>query len=130
MKFDFGKEHLRSSIVYDTVSVNFEDYNNHKIKNFKIIAYHLFKKYINPGCEMEINISGISRSEYETLMKDKKEWIENVEISPRDLLILFDDICLEMYQLMDQSFERFKRSDEYSGSYRSTESNTFSVSIA
>ena len=112
IKFDFGKNHLKSSIVYDTKNVNFEDDDNDKIKHFKMIAHALFEKYINPGSEMEINISGISRSEYEILMQNKQEWIDNVDISPNDLLILFDDTCLEMFQLMDQSLTRFKRSEE------------------
>ena len=124
VKFDFGKEQLRSSIVFETVSVKFENNDTEKLRSFKVIAHELYRKYINPGCELEVNISGISRSEYETLMHDKQEWVHNVDISSDDLYALFDDICLEMYQLMDQSFERFRRSDEYSSSFVSIESNS------
>ena len=83
------------------------------IKKFKLIAYLLYKKYIREYSELEINLSSMYRLEYNTLMSDKKEWIDSVELSPKDLLVLFDDVCLEMFKLMDHSFGRFKRSKEY-----------------
>ena len=131
IRFDFGESELKSAIVFETEhdkdhkqnrnkhgseqtsTESFTEKNSTIIRNFKIIAYKLYQKYIREYCELEINIPSTYRLEYGVMMKNKKEWIENVEILPNDLLTLFDDVCMEMFKLMDHSFARFKRSDEY-----------------
>ena len=132
IKFEFGEEFEgKSSIVYETFHFKLNEENGSDetnvsertdgieiekdlmIKNFKLISYLLYKKYINERSEMEVNISSTLRSQYNELMKDKDEWINNIEILPNDLLTIFDDVCCEMFTLMEHSFGRFKRTDEY-----------------
>ena len=140
IKFEFGESYLKSSIVYETVDFTkyvqkcndidsdhgktetvFSEDMSHEIsndqvvmKNFKLIAYYLYRKYIRQSCELEVNIPSSLRMKYNDLMNDRVEWIKEIEIEPKDLMNLFDDVCLEMYKLMEHSYSRFKRTEEYS----------------
>ena len=120
-----GGSELKSSIVYngdDDVTIIYncqdndtktEDKNKDVMRRFKGIAYDLYSKYIEVGSELEINISGYYRDKYNDLY-NRDEWINNPEIiSAEELLKLFDDVCMEMYKLMDYSFYRLKISDDY-----------------
>ena len=114
IKFDFGNEfELKSSIVYETVNIDLNQNETEIIKHFKLIAYFLYEKYLIENSELEINISGIYRSQFDKLMGNKYNWMYNVQISGNDLLNIFDQTCAEMFMLMEYSFERFKISEEY-----------------
>ena len=78
----------------------------------KNIAYKLYIKYLKSGSEFEINISAMAREEFEDMMDNYLEWIM-LNQSSMDLLDLFQETKLEMLMLLDYSYLRFIKSEEF-----------------
>ena len=123
----------KSEIVYDdndgTIS---NETNGDKWKEIKYRAYLLYIKYIKDDSEYQINISYELRSRFDNLMQTKDVWInqwienkqeiieieqKNVEekevnieykISINDLLNMFNSVSIEMIQLLEYSFNRYR----------------------
>eukprot|EP00484_Ammonia_sp_Unknown_P009655 CAMPEP_0197077494 /NCGR_PEP_ID=MMETSP1384-20130603/212649_1 /TAXON_ID=29189 /ORGANISM="Ammonia sp." /LENGTH=683 /DNA_ID=CAMNT_0042516359 /DNA_START=96 /DNA_END=2147 /DNA_ORIENTATION=- len=72
-------------------------------------AYELWKKYICEDCQLQINIPFYQREEFDLLMSDQHDWLENkVEYQGEKLAAMFDDCVNEVFMLMSGSFMRFK----------------------
>lgn len=124
----------KSEIVYDDkhgVIANIT--NGDKWKEMKYRSYMLYIKYIKDLSEYQINISYELRSRFDNLMLTKSVWMnqwiedkgdigdneseeekelkeEDIEckLSAIDLLNMFNEVSIEMIQLLDYSFNRYK----------------------
>ena len=94
----------KSAIVYN------EDNSNVKK------AYLLYKKYIQIGAELEINIAGGLRSHYVQMFGNEEKWLSEIgrTMDIGDLAEIFDKCNEVNLGLMSHSFIRFKRSSEWS----------------
>ena len=117
--YNINKEHNIQTMNFRLYEEMIGDIDNDKnemltrrIFEIKTISYRLYKKYIETGSEFEINISYVSRIEFEKLMRNYYVWIMD-EQSVIDLLLIFQDIKLEMLLLLRHSFNRFIHSDEF-----------------
>ena len=93
----------KSAIVYDEDKSNLQK------------AYLLYKKYVQTGSELEINIAGGLRAYYLNMFGNKKKWLSEIgrELDIGDLAEIFDK-CVEVnLSLMSHSFIRFKRTPEW-----------------
>ena len=73
----------------------------------------MYKKYIELGSELEVNISGVMRSSYNKDMHNYQTFIENnCDIDPMDLFDFFDVVIEEMYHCMMTAFDRFNETDQ------------------
>eukprot|EP01084_Bolivina_argentea_P258720 436295_1 len=111
----------KSFIVwYDSVTLKEKNYMNIDRKDFINIAqykaYLLYVKYIDYGSELQINISHKIRSRLRQLFSNTDingNWMYNDNISLKDLLILFDDICDQLYSLLNSAYDRFQQTTEF-----------------
>ncbi len=89
--------------------------NNKKneLKNAKHIAYDLYIKFIKVGGKLEINISGEQRERLITIFDNKKVFMNNITIKIKDILLLFEEIKNEMFNLLNITFTLFKYDDKY-----------------
>eukprot|EP01084_Bolivina_argentea_P019859 36925_1 len=102
----------KSSIVYKP---------NHKpssvrlhIKDYKIIARELYKKYIRVESEYEINIDGFRRRWYKKLFENETEWLKNKKYNDYQRLCSVFNACVEqMTTLITASFVTWRNSAEY-----------------
>jgi len=78
------------------------------IDAFKKIAFLLYARYIREYSELEVNICFRERMRLNTLMQDESKWLNETEISADELVRLFDRVCMEVYQLMNHTFYRFR----------------------
>ena len=69
-------------------------------------CFGLWGKYVRVGCAFEINISYIERNKMYNLIIDNNDINDDCQT----LCIVFDGCILEMFRLMNDSFNRFKRS--------------------
>ena len=88
------------------------DDNNMDNKKFviycaKLKAHKLYEKYVGFDSELQMNISAKMKKPLDDILSDIKILI-NCNINLSDLLLLFEDSKLEMYQLLTYSFDRFK----------------------
>eukprot|EP01084_Bolivina_argentea_P029915 55505_1 len=97
-----------TSIIIET-----NDDNKDMLWNAKFKAYKLYIKYIQPGTEFEINISGVHRQVYINNFDVKSKWMNNNDITEEDLFALFDILIGEMEQLLHLSLTRFRAEPEY-----------------
>lgn len=105
-----------SSIVNSIYKLKSDDMNIdcHLLNEIKYKSCKLFKKYIERGSELEINISWKLRNKMQKLLHDESALIykyKNVQIS--DLLCLFIEAKEEMVKLLTYSHSRFKAKSEY-----------------
>ena len=79
----------------------------------KMKAHKLYLKFIEYGVsEFEINITEQVRENLNELMQDKHEWLES-QFNLEQLLILYNGCCLELFESMLQSFNRFQQTSKY-----------------
>ena len=78
------------------------------LKECKQKAYELYKKYITKGATLQVNISYKSRKKLDIIMKKDMKGCDLNE-----LLFIFDDVCNEIYSLMNDSYQRFQCSGNY-----------------
>ena len=79
-------------------------------------AYLLFLKYIDYGADFEVNISHRVRSGIRKLFSNKDDggnWMYNDNVSLSHLLYLFNDICDQLYSLLNSSYDRFQMTSEF-----------------
>eukprot|EP01083_Nonionella_stella_P056644 149045_1 len=95
----------KSAIVYN------EDISN------KEKCYLLYEKYIRPGSEYEINISGGLRTKYRDMLDDKTKWMKQISftIDMATMADLFDKCNEVNLGLMKHSFTRFRNGKEWKG---------------
>ena len=92
---------LPSDIPYSYIVENKEWNNKEK-------AYRLYTKYIENGSELEINISAEQRMYYDHLMEDYDIFMNNQQVTNRELIDLFIPCCTQMIYLMIDSRKRFE----------------------
>lgn len=89
--------------------------------NFKVrfqilsIGNALYHKYVRPGGELEINISGPLRKQfYETF--ENKKWMKDGEkhvVDAQKICNLYSKAAIEVYKLLKISFDRFRDKQDY-----------------
>ena len=63
------------------------------LKGFKRICRLLYAKYVREYSPFEVNIGSACRKEFNRLMADEAQWMDEVEMLPDDLMNIFDDNC-------------------------------------
>ena len=102
--FEFAASVPRSDIVYTEEETD--------IASFRKRAHALYLKYVMVGSEFEVNIPSKMRKELKALMGDEAQWINEDEMTPLDLAIVFDGVMNEMKKLLKYSRVRFKEDEE------------------
>ena len=101
-----------SEIIESQQTEHHDNHGDNQLSVFKVKAHELFKKYIKPGAEFEINIKSDTRNKGYRLMNDLTEFLDyNVNVN--DLLTYFGSCKEEMHRLLLYSFTRFKSSKEF-----------------
>eukprot|EP01084_Bolivina_argentea_P070531 128228_1 len=98
-------------VLPDTVPLSAIVYDD-KI-DIKHKAYLLYKKYISDDSPYTINISWKTRKNVMDLMRYYDQWMVNDRINNIRLLNLFDQCCNEMRETMQDSYTRFKLTQQY-----------------
>eukprot|EP01084_Bolivina_argentea_P252157 423187_1 len=78
----------------------------------KTIALLLYRKYIQEGSELEVNISYETRSKLSNVLYDKVFWFQS-NITLIELFCLYDKVATTMFTLMDNSYIRFKSKPDF-----------------
>ena len=99
----------------DDIEIQFEQNNTTNqtdsidefIRNAKICAHELFKKYIREFSEFEINISAMERQKMSDLLENLEDFLAS-DCNLQDLLYLFEYCKGEMKMLQNSSLTRFK----------------------
>eukprot|EP01083_Nonionella_stella_P015277 42748_1 len=86
---------------------------SYKESSNKEKAYLLYSKYIKTGAEHEINISAEHRGRYKSLFQNYDRFIQNDQITNRNLVCLFTPCCKEMIYLMIDARKRFQQTPIY-----------------
>ena len=76
-------------------------------------CYLLYEKYIMSGSEMEINLSSKVKKTLNAYMKNYNEFIFSANYNLQTLLHIYDQTVLEIYNLMNDSLQRFALSYEF-----------------
>ena len=79
----------------------------------KHICHALYKKYIANGSELEINIAYGTRKGLIGLVGDDMKLIDDENIDIFKLLTIYDVACGQIYNLMGDSYRRFKRTPQF-----------------
>eukprot|EP01083_Nonionella_stella_P025479 70142_1 len=82
------------------------------IDEAKDVCLRLFRKYVEVAAELTVNISGEDRARLLDLMSDESVWRE-MNIAPKELYCLYDDVAMSMINLMHGSFMRFVRKPSF-----------------
>ena len=106
--YDFPSSIPMSSIIEETSS-NVDD----DIRDFKMKAHKLYKKYIIEGCEFEINISYLDRQSLCSILDDEVFLMNNNSINICDIFKLFENVKNEMTILLQYSLSRFKKQRDF-----------------
>lgn len=121
-KIVFPPDIPKSDIVYaDDFKMNGDNNNNDHILlySLKIKAIQIYRKYIKPQSELEINISYHGRRILTKLMghdEVTQAWLINNTNPPlqfKELLDLYDEACNQIFALVIDSFNRFKYTNKY-----------------
>eukprot|EP01084_Bolivina_argentea_P148998 260372_1 len=115
-----------SEIVFDSI-ILLDGYT--KWKEIKYRACLLYIKYIKNESKYQVNLSYELRSRFDNLMENKDLWVNECEeeksnnennnqsdvdkqikfmIKSKDLLNMFNEVSVEMIQLLEYSFNRYK----------------------
>ena len=89
-----------SSIISETSDAN------DIISEIKTKSHKLYKKYIEQGCEFEVNISYIDRTSLCTILDDLTDLLNDNSIKICDIFKLFDIVKNEMIMLLQYSLIR------------------------
>ena len=79
----------------------------------KMKAKQLFEKYINAYSEYEVNLPYSVRNRLTALMSDQSQWMLRKEIVLTDLIHIFDGVIEEVFLLMQDAFNRFKKTTNF-----------------
>eukprot|EP01083_Nonionella_stella_P078727 215601_1 len=101
---DYDTVFLQSHVpLSDIVFKHFEMYHDTTIE-FKIKAFKLYKKYIEPRSRFEINICSKTRQKLTEHMQYYDEWVNaNGSITDRELINIFDRANSEMLLFLNYS---------------------------
>jgi len=86
----------------------------------KIMAVKLYRKYIAPHAELEVNLSYHCKKQLTKLMGNNatiQRWLNdnrNAAMQFRGLLGLYEGSCTQIFALVIDSFNRFKHTASYS----------------
>ena len=86
--------------------------NQHLIKNLKIKAHKIFKKYIEYGSEYEAILTSCAHDKICNIMGND-DWIYDKKININHVLKLFDHVTDELFILLLDSFNRFQDTLQY-----------------
>eukprot|EP01083_Nonionella_stella_P033121 90687_1 len=78
----------------------------------KIKAHKLYKKYIESGTELEVNMSFDLRFRFSNLMNNLPQFL-SYKVKTNDMLLLFDKAKAEMKTLMFYALNRFQATKEF-----------------
>ena len=109
-KIHFTDSVPQSTIVFKKGKnklIYFKMQKNDFLLYVKECAYLLFNKYINYG-SYEVDINKTNQRKIANKMDNKDDWLTQSN-NFQDLIILFEEICNEIFQSMLYSFFRFKR---------------------
>jgi len=95
----------------------------------KLKAYKLYKKYIEIGSEFELNISSKMRGDLGKVLNDRNVLIK-ANVTFEDLLKIFDEVKVEMVQLLRGSLIRFREQTDYNKVMMIFPSNSFAKYVA
>lgn len=101
---------IRQSAFLEEVASNSDD---ELLCDAKLVANMLYKKYIEVGSELEINIAAGLRKRLRDTLSDKDKLMKNNNINLNELLLLFEKPKDEMKSLLNFSHTRFKGKAEY-----------------
>ncbi|ETO19531.1 hypothetical protein RFI_17697 [Reticulomyxa filosa] len=80
------------------------------------VAYQLYEKYIAKNSSYELNVRGETRKKLELWMADRKKWFGGIadnddinKLTFYDYFNLFDPVCKDVFQLLQDSFIRFQK---------------------
>ena len=97
-----------------------EDIDNDEfVRQCKLKAFTLYRKYVVGGCGLEINVGWSIRKKLLNVMGNNNKivldisLVEQWEISLYGLIKLFDNCCNQMLVLMKDSFDRFKQTKQF-----------------
>lgn len=76
-------------------------------------CYSLYEKYMTNESEMEVNISSQVKKELHSIMNNYNEFVFSANYGLAVLLHIFDGTVLELFQLMNDSLQRFTLSYEF-----------------
>eukprot|EP01084_Bolivina_argentea_P244986 410293_1 len=76
-------------------------------RQIKTAAYLLYKKYIEVGCQREVNIRSHLRKKYKGQLGDKVIWMKNEEIGLEELVNMFEPVVEQMFFLISQCYCRY-----------------------
>ena len=116
---EFGKHVPQSTIIF-----------KEEIRNWRMIATELYKRYIMIGAEYEINLNGVERAKLRNIfevnrsllhrlsvMSVEKDMFDNIHNfnwnDIKELSNIFDECIDEMLKLLSYSLSRFKTKPEY-----------------
>lgn len=80
-------------------------------RSLRVKAKKLFDKYISVGAEYEVNIAWTQREGLRKLFQAGNGKMDSFGFA--DFIDLFDGVCNEMYKLMRDSYDRFRKKNEY-----------------
>ena len=98
---------LPCSILVDT------KWSDDEVVDIKTKAYQIYKKYVEFGSSLEINISHIQRQAIVDVLDDLEELLKDENVRIIDLYRVFDDAIGEMIQLLKMSVTRFRFEIEF-----------------
>eukprot|EP01084_Bolivina_argentea_P053970 98998_1 len=83
---------------------------NNILIQHKLRAYFLWKKYIQQGAEMEVNIAFQDRQNLNNIFYN----LNQQKMANKELVTIFDQVCIEMITLLKFSFNRFQSTSGFS----------------
>ena len=98
----------QSAIIEKYLSIKCVD----KLYNAKMMAYALYKKFIEVDSDFEINISFRKREQIKHILHDL-ETLKEYDIEMKDLYTLFIPSLKELQILLTYSLSRFKSTDRF-----------------
>ena len=105
---------IAQSFIFELEECNDNDEENiDDMSRVKLMSYALYKKYIQTGAALEINIPAKLRNEMTDILDDKHKLLNELNVELNTFLSLFDGIKHEMLKLLMYSYSRFKQKNDY-----------------
>jgi len=79
----------------------------------KLKAHKLWKKYVQEGAELEINIGAQERAILDVRLGNVRALFDDKTLNEQDLLLMFDNCKSAMKKSLIHSLARFKKTDDY-----------------
>ena len=88
-------------------------WNEDELKDIKIKSHQLYKKYVEEGAALEINISYVQRYAIIDKLSNLNQLLEDDDININVLYEIFDEAIGELIYLLRMSFNRFRYEVEF-----------------